>query len=56
MMTAQILCTQLGGRWYGRYGAAPCPACQPERRKGQNALTIRMASVLFWQALETDHE
>jgi hypothetical protein len=40
MMTAQILCTQLGGRWYGRYGAAPCPACQPERRKGQNALTI----------------
>ncbi|MDB3929342.1 toprim domain-containing protein [Paracoccaceae bacterium] len=40
MMTAEILCTQLGGRWYGRYGAAPCPVCQPERHKGQNALTI----------------
>ncbi|SIT74896.1 DUF7146 domain-containing protein [Pontibaca methylaminivorans] len=30
----------LGGRWYGRYGAAPCPVCQPERRKEQNALTV----------------
>ena len=40
MMTAQILCTQLGGRWYGRYGVAPCPVCQLERRKGQNALKI----------------
>ena len=40
MMTAQILCTQLGGRWYGRYGVAPCPVCQPERRKAPNALKI----------------
>ena len=40
MMTAQTLSLQLGGRWYGRYGAAPCPVCQPERRKSQNALTI----------------
>ncbi|MEP3636372.1 MAG: toprim domain-containing protein [Paracoccaceae bacterium] len=31
-----------GGKWYGRYGAAPCPICQPERRKGQNALTINV--------------
>lgn len=30
----------LGGRWHRRYGAAPCPICQPERRKGQNALTV----------------
>ena len=33
MRTAQTLCTQLGCRWYGRYGAAPCPVCQPRRRK-----------------------
>ena len=29
-----------GGRWYGRYGAAPCPCCQPERRRDQSALSI----------------
>jgi hypothetical protein len=40
MIAAQTLCTLLGGHWYGHYGAAPCPVCQPERRKGQNALTI----------------
>ena len=40
MMTAQTLSLQLGGRWYGHYGAAPCPVCQPERSKSQNALTI----------------
>ena len=40
MINAQTLSLQLGGRWYGRYGAAPCPVCQPERRKSQNALTI----------------
>ena len=37
-MTAQNLSQQLGGRWYGRYGTAPCPICQTERRKDQNAL------------------
>lgn len=40
MINAQTLSLQLGGRWYGHYGAAPCPVCQPERRKSQNALTI----------------
>lgn len=40
MTNAQTLSLQLGGRWYGHYGAAPCPVCQPERRKSQNALTI----------------
>ncbi|MGQ5702176.1 DUF7146 domain-containing protein [Sandaracinobacteroides sp. A072] len=40
MTDARELTLALGGRWYGRYGAAPCPQCQPERRKGQNALTL----------------
>jgi phage/plasmid primase-like uncharacterized protein len=40
MTDARDLTLALGGRWHGRYGAAPCPACQPERRKGQNALTL----------------
>jgi phage/plasmid primase-like uncharacterized protein len=30
----------LGGKWYRRYGAAPCPVCQPRRDKRQNALTL----------------
>ena len=40
MVNAQTLCLQLGGHWYGIYGVAPCPICQSERRKGQNALTL----------------
>ena len=40
MTDANGLTLALGGRWHGRYGAAPCPACQPERRHGQNALTL----------------
>jgi len=40
MADAQTLTLALGGRWHGRYGAAPCPVCQPERAKGQNALTL----------------
>ena len=40
MTDAHELTMSLGGRWHGRYGAAPCPVCQPERRKGQNALTL----------------
>lgn len=40
MRDAQSLATVLGGRWHGRYGTAPCPICQLERRKGQNALTL----------------
>ena len=40
MTNASELSTALGGRWHGRYGAAPCPICQPDRLKGQNALTL----------------
>ena len=39
-MDARQLTAALGGRWHGQYGAAPCPVCQPEQRKGQNALTL----------------
>jgi hypothetical protein len=41
MTDARTLAIALGGKWYGRYGSAPCPVCQPERRKGQNALSLR---------------
>jgi phage/plasmid primase-like uncharacterized protein len=40
MTDARELTATLGGRWHGGYGAAPCPMCQPERRKGQNGLTL----------------
>lgn len=40
MNDARDLTTALGGKWYRKYGAAPCPVCQPERNKGQNALTL----------------
>ncbi|WGW04537.1 DUF7146 domain-containing protein [Tropicibacter oceani] len=40
MMDARHLTQALGGQWYNRYGTAPCPVCQPEQRKGQNALTL----------------
>lgn len=40
MSDARDLTKALGGRWYSGYGSAPCPVCQPERKKGQNALTL----------------
>lgn len=40
MSDARDLTRALGGKWYRRYGAAPCPVCQPQREKGQNALTL----------------
>lgn len=40
MTDAATLTRDLGGKWLRRYGSAPCPVCQPERRKGQNALTL----------------
>ena len=40
MIDANELTQTLGGRWYRRYGTAPCPVCQPDGRKGQTALTI----------------
>jgi hypothetical protein len=40
MNDAREVTLALGGRWHGRYGTAPCPVCQPERRRDQNALTL----------------
>lgn len=40
MNDARSITAALGGRWHGRYGVAPCPVCQPERRRGQDALTL----------------
>ncbi|MCK0099841.1 toprim domain-containing protein [Qipengyuania sp. S6317L1] len=40
MTDAREVTIALGGRWYGRYGSAPCPVCQPEQRRDQNALTL----------------
>ncbi|THH38659.1 hypothetical protein E4Z66_03565 [Aliishimia ponticola] len=40
MTDAREITRSLGGRWYRRYGSAPCPICQTERRKQQNALTL----------------
>lgn len=40
MGDARTLTQLLGGKWYRSYGSAPCPVCQPERRKGQTALTL----------------
>lgn len=40
MSDPRAITLALGGRWFGRYGVAPCPACQPERHKGQSALTL----------------
>lgn len=38
-LSACDLVEALGGQWYGQYGRAPCPVCQPEGRRDQNALT-----------------
>jgi hypothetical protein len=40
MTDARDLTRALGGRWFGSYGVAPCPVCQPERRRDQKALSI----------------
>lgn len=40
MMDAKQLTHDLRGKWYRGFGAAPCPICQPEGCKGQNALTL----------------
>jgi hypothetical protein len=34
------LTRDLGGKWHGRYGTAPCPVCQPDRRRDQIALGL----------------
>ena len=40
MMDAKHLTQSMRGKWYGRYGCAPCPVCQHEGRKAQKALTL----------------
>lgn len=40
MKSARDMTQTLLGHWYGRYGVAPCPVCQPEARPEQNALTL----------------
>ena len=42
MMDAQTLTRTLGGKWRGHSGNAPCPVCQPERRRDQQGLSLRM--------------
>lgn len=41
MSEARHLTHALSGTWRGYYGCAPCPVCQPERRRDQRALSIR---------------
>jgi len=40
MIEAHALTVALGGRWHGSYGTAPCPLCQPDRRRDQSGLTL----------------
>lgn len=39
-MDARTLTIALGGKWKAKGGNAPCPVCQPERRRDQDALSI----------------
>lgn len=41
MIDPAQLTRDLGGTWHRSYGTAPCPVCQTERRRDQNALTVR---------------
>ncbi len=41
MTDAETLTRALGGEWRGQFGNAPCPVCQPERRRDQRALSLR---------------
>ena len=40
MTDARSLTLQLRGKWHGGYGVAPCPICQPEGHRTQDALTL----------------
>ena len=40
MTDGHALTLRLGGHWHGSYGTAPCPVCQPDRRRDQDALTL----------------
>jgi hypothetical protein len=45
MSDARTVTIVSGGRWYGIYGTAACPVCQPEARPDQSALTLRDGEV-----------
>lgn len=40
MSEAEHITRNLNGDWRGHHGLAPCPICQPERRRDQRALSI----------------
>lgn len=40
MMDLHTITHNLGGYWRNGRGQAPCPVCQPERRRDQNALSL----------------
>ncbi len=40
MTNARTLTLGLSGKWHRSYGVAPCPICQTERRRDQDALTL----------------
>lgn len=50
MMEARSLTHKLGGAWRNDHGQAPCPCCQPERRRDQVGLSIGQAGdkLLLW--------
>lgn len=50
MSDAQSLTLSLRGKWYGNHGSAPCPVCQPERRKDQHGLSVKAEGgrLLIW--------
>lgn len=41
MTDAERIISALGGHWHGQSGSAPCPVCQPDGRRDQNALSLR---------------
>lgn len=41
MRDARSITQALQGKWFGSYGSAACPVCQPERRRDQTALSLR---------------
>lgn len=41
MIEAETITRALGGLWRGNRGNAPCPVCQPEGRRDQDALSLR---------------
>lgn len=43
-MDARAITHSLGGAWRNGRGQAPCPVCQPERRKDQTALSLAQAN------------